>query len=429
MPDAVVHGTLSTGAAREIAATSDGRLAVDTSFSMGSIDAFGRLRVSNPLTLFDSSHRFADNGLWNTSTASSGAATFNANQGLVDLAVTAASGSKVYRETVRVFGYQPGKSLLVLNTFTLSAAKTGLRQRVGYFGASNGIYLELNDSTLSFVKRSSVGGSVANTPVAQSAWNHDKLDGTGPSGLTLDISKSQIMWMDVEWLGVGSVRIGFVINGEFIHCHSFYHANSITATYMTTASLPVRYEIENTAATSGASTLKQICSSVISEGGYELRGLQQAVGNAVDSPRTLGTAGTFYPVISLRLKASPDRLDAIVILTALSVMAVTTGDYNWQIRAGGTTTAGSWVSAGASSAVEYNITGTGFSDGRILASGFFNATNQAASAVNILREALFKFQLERNSFTSTPGELALIIASSTADDQVLASLDWEEISR
>lgn len=429
MPDAVVHGTLLTGAAKEIGATSDGRLAVDASFSLGSIDAFGRLRVSNPLTLFDSSHRFSDNDLWNTSVATSGSATFNANQGLVDLAVTAASGSKVYRETKKVFGYQPGKSLLVFNTFTFNAAKSGLRQRVGYFGDANGFYIELNDSTLSFVKRSSVTGSIVDAPVAQSSWSEDKLDGTGRSGLTLDITKSQIMWMDLEWLGVGTVRMGFVINGNFVHCHSFQHANSIVGTYITTASLPLRYEIENTSATSGVSTLKQICSSVISEGGYELRGLQQAIGNPVESPRTLGTAGTFYPIASIRLKTSPNRLDAIVILTALSVMAISTGDYNWQVRTGGVTSGGSWVSAGANSSVEYNISGTSFTQGRILASGFFNATNQAASALNILREALLKFQLERNTFTSTASELTLVIASNGADDQILASLDWEEASR
>ena len=127
------------------------------------IDAFGRLRVSNPFTLFDSSHRFADNGLWSTATATGGTATFNSDQGLVDLAVTAASGSEVLRETTKVFSYQPGKSLLVLSTFVMSAAKTNLRQRVGYYGSNNGYYLELNNSTVSFVERSSVSGAVLKT--------------------------------------------------------------------------------------------------------------------------------------------------------------------------------------------------------------------------------------------------------------------------
>jgi len=390
-------------------------------------DAFGRLRVSNPFTLFDSSHRFADNGLWSTSAATGATATFNLTQGLVDLNVTAASGSQIIRETTKVFSYQPGKSLLNLNTFVMNPAKTGLRQRIGYYGAENGLYIQLNNSTLSFVERSLVTGVVTESVVNQSAWNVDTMNGSGPSGIVLDITKAQILFMDIEWLGLGTVRMGFVINGNFYVCHKFHHANIIASTYITTASLPLRYEITNTSATSGASTLKQICSSVLSEGGYELNGLQQAIGIPINSPRTLGTAGTFYPVISLRLKAA--RLDGIIILTALSILPISTGNFNWQVVATGTTTGGSWVSAGTNSSVEYNITGATFAGGRILASGFFSASNQGVSKVDILKEALFKFQLERNGLTATPFELTLIIASDSGSDTVVAALDWEEISR
>jgi len=392
------------------------------------IDAFGRLRVSNPFTLFDSSHRYSDNGLWSTGSATGGTATFNSSQGLVDLGVTAASGSEVIRETVKVFSYQPGKSLFVLSTFVMNTAKTGLRQRVGYFGADNGYYLEQNNSTVSFVERSSVTGALVNTPIAQASWNVDPMDGSGPSGITLDLTKSQILFMDLEWLGVGTVRIGFVINGNFYVCHKFHHANILPYTYITTASLPLRYEITNTSATSGVSTLKQICSTVLSEGGYELSGLQQAVGNPINSPRTLGTAGTFYPVISLRLKTT--RLDGIVIPSALSAMPISTGNFNWRLIAAGTTTGGSWVSAGTNSCVEYNISaGTTFTGGRILASGFFNASNQGTSQIDISKESLFKFQLERNGLTSTPFEFTLVIASDSGSDTVVAALDWEEVTR
>jgi hypothetical protein len=393
------------------------------------IDAFGRLRVSTPFTLFDSSHRFDDNGLWSTGTATGGAATFNASQGLVDLSVTSASGSEVIRETTKVFSYQPGKSLLVLSTFVMSPAKTNLRQRVGYYGTQNGLYVQLNNSTLSFVERSLVTGSVTESVVNQSAWNVDKMDGTGPSGVVLDIAKAQILFMDIEWLGLGTVRMGFVIDGNFYVCHKFHHANVIASTYITTASLPLRYEITNTGATSGASTLKQICSTVLSEGGYQLNGLQQAAGVPVTTPRTLAVAGTFYPIVSLRLKTSPNRLDAIVICTAISVVATSTGTYNWQVVASGTTTGGTWVSAGAAASVEYNISGTSFAGGRILASGFFSVSNQGSTQVDILKEALFKTQIERNGLTSTPFELSVIVASNGAGDTVLASMDWEEISR
>jgi hypothetical protein len=159
------------------------------------LDSFGRLRTSSPFTLFDSSHRFDDNDLWSTATATGGTAVFNSAQGLVDLNVTAASGSSVTRETIKVFSYQPGKSLLVLNTFVMSPAKTGLTQRVGYYETNNGFYLEQVGSTVQFVERSYVTGAVVNTPVLQNNWNGDKLDGTGPSGITLNLTKAQILWI------------------------------------------------------------------------------------------------------------------------------------------------------------------------------------------------------------------------------------------
>jgi hypothetical protein len=394
-------------------------------------DAFGRLRISSPLTLFDSSHRYRDNNLWTSLIVGAGSTVgFVTHQGLVNIGIGTTSGCSVIRESTKVFAYQPGKSLEVLNTFVMNAPKQNLRQRVGYFGADNGIYFEVNDSTLNFVERSIVSGILSESRVPQSSWNGvDKLDGTGPSGYTLDVSKGQIMWSDFEWLGLGTVRVGFVINGQFIHCHSFHHANQIDSTYITTASLPIRYEITNTGITTSSSTLKQVCSSVISEGGYELRGLQQAVGTAVTSPITLTTPGTYYNLVSIRLKSTPDRLDAIVILTALSLLGTTNNaNYNWQVRASGTSSGGTWVSAGADSAVEYKLDGGTYSGGRILASGFFNSSQQGSSPVDILKEALFKFQLERDGLTGTPYELSLVCSSSISAD-VFAAIDWEEISR
>jgi hypothetical protein len=399
-----------------------------------STDAFGRQRMSTPLTLFDSSHRYRDNNLWSSLVVGTGSTVgFVTAQGLINITVGVGSTASVIRETTKVFSYQPGKSLQILNTFVFNPSKTNLRQRVGYFGADNGMYLELDGSNLYFVERTYVPGITTETRVAQANWNIDTMLGAGhlnPSGVTLDISKAQIMWMDIEWLGLGTVRLGFVVNGQFIHCHSFHHANIINTTYITTASLPLRYEIANTGITTSASTLKQVCSTVISEGGYELRGLQQAVGTPVQTPVDLTTAGTYYTVISIRLKATPNRLDAIVILTALSILGITNNaTYNWQVRATGTSVGGTWVDAGGDSAVEYKIDGGTYSGGRILASGYLYGSNQGSTPVDILKEALFKFQLERDALSGTPYELSIVCASDANGADIHASMDWEEISR
>lgn len=393
-----------------------------------STDSFGRLRTSNGLTLFDSSHRYKDNGLWATQTASGGTSSFNSNEGLVNLTVNGTSGSKVYRETTKVFSYQPGKSLLVLSTFVFNAAKANLRQRVGYFSAANGLFLELDGTTLSIVLRSSVTGSLVETKINQADWNLDTLTGDGTSGVTLDITKVQILWADFEWLGAGSVRFGFVINGKFIACHSFNHANILSTTYITTATLPLRYEIENTGATSGSSTLKQICSSVISEGGYELTGGKKVINTPITTPYTLTTAGTSYSTISIRLKST--TLDAAVIVSHLAIMGNTNNaNYLWQLIINGTTSGGTWTSAGVDSSVEYNTTGGVITGGTTLTSGYLSSSALSNIPADILRAALFTFQLERNSFTSTPYEMTLAVTSDTASAKVFTSLGFEEISR
>lgn len=399
-------------------------------------DSFGRLRVSNPFTLFDSSHRYRDNGLWSTYTSGTASATFNSSQGLMELTIGTENNDEIIRETTKVFSYQPGKSLLVMNTFVMNPAKTNLRQRIGYYGDDNGLYVELYGNALYFVKRSIVTGSMTETLVSQADWNGDKLDGTGPSGITLDIAKAQILWMDIEWLGLGTVRMGFIIDGQFILCHSFHHANLITSTYITTASLPLRYEIKNIGVTSSSSTLKQVCSTVLSEGGYELRGAQQAVGTSVTSPFRLTTAGTFYPVVTLRVKSSAstppvDRTDAVVIITALSLLGKTTGDtFNWQVRNASISSGGTWVSAGADSAVEYNLTATSLTTaGRTMASGYFSTTQQTGGGIDISKEALFANQLERNGILGTAFEFSVVCAANNNNADLFTSVDWEEISR
>lgn len=392
-----------------------------------STDAFGRARFTQPFTLFESQHRYFENSNWNTSTATGGTTTHVPAESVVNMAVTTTSGSKVYRETKKVFAYQPGKSLLIMTTFAMNTPKTNLRQRVGYFSSLDGIYLE-NDGTYNYIvlRSQSLGTSFS---IRQDAWNEDKFDGTGASGRNINVSKTQILWIDIEWLGVGDVRVGFVVDGAMVLAHTFHNDNEQTTTYMTTAILPLRYEIENTGTTASSSTMKQICSTVISEGGIELSGFQQAVGTPITSVYNLTTAGTYYPLVSLRLKTT--ALDDIVILTAISLLGSSnTGvNYNWKLVNADTVTGGTWVSAGTSSAVEYNISATGTTGGDVLASGYTSSTTQSSQSVDILKEALFKFQLERNSFTSTPSTLSLIVAADTANAKMFGSMDWEEITR
>jgi hypothetical protein len=390
-----------------------------------SVDAFGRARISNPFTLFDSSHRYQDNGKINTATSVTGATvTHNNDSSTIDCVLDQTSGSFIYRESSRVFAYQPGKSLQILESFVLSTPKTNLRQRYGYFTSENGVFLQTQDMEISFVVRSKTSGSVVENKVTQQNWNVDRLDGTGISGVTLDVSKAQILFIDIEWLGVGSVRIGFVIDGVFVHCHTFHHANIVSNTYMSTASLPVRAEIENTGATSSSSTMKIICATVISEGGYDLLGRPRAIGTPITSPYTLTTAGTYYPVVAIRLKST--RLDGIVLPKNIHLLGTSnTGSYQYKIITGASITGGTWNPM-TDSSVEYNITGTSLSGGVELTSGYTTVSNQSSPVVQ-LDTGIFKYQLERNSFTNTAFTFVLAISPKQNGNTCVGQLEWQEI--
>ena len=400
-----------------------------TSFETCLSDAFGRLRVSMPFTLFDSFHRYQDNGKITQYTSGSASSTHDSNSGSIVLSVGGTLGDAIYRESSRVFAYQPGKSLLVLQTFCMSPAKTGLRQRQGYFDVANGIFIEMNGDTLSFVKRSSASGATQDTKVEQPNWNVDQMNGNGPSGVNLDPTKAQIMFIDIEWLGVGSVRTGFVIEGRFLLCHVFHHANQpgTTKPYMTTACLPVRVELENISNTNSPSNYRIICTSIMSEGGYELRGRQRTIGiDTIDSPKNLHLKNTFYPVINIRLKSN--RLGAIVIPTRFSLIGTTSSDYRWKVVVNCSLSNASWISVGTDSSVEYDILASNsVVDGTALTSGYFTAS-AGSSQVIALESTLFKFQLERNSFTNTTFPFTIAVASKDANSKVLASIDWEEVT-
>jgi len=292
-------------------------------------DAFGRLRVSEPFTIFDSQSRFAPDIHYSYVTATGGTTSYNTNQSSVSLNTTTSSGSTAVAQTYRVFPYQPGKSMLMYQSFVMAAAKTNLVQRVGLFSAYNGVYLEQGPNGVTFVIRTYTGGSVDDSRyVAQANWNGDKLNGTGPSGVTLDLTKTQLLFFDIEWLGVGNLRCGFIINGQYIVCHTFQNANQSTSTkvYMQTATLPLRYEITNTGATASASTLTMICSTVISEGGYDQVSAPQIArptGNGVTIANNTGL--TFTPLVSIRINSS--YFGAVIIPSIVNFVATAQGNY------------------------------------------------------------------------------------------------------
>lgn len=391
----------------------------------GSVDGFGRQRVAEPYTLFDSSQRYSQrDDQWATEIAGTGSADYLVNESSTELTVGSTIGDRVTRETKRVFPYQPGKSLQFFNTFVLDAGEAGLAQRVGLFNDQNGIFVSNKNGTMYLVKRTYISGSAVDVEVAQTDWNVDTLDENSSAGVNLDFTKAQIFFVDLEWLGVGQVRAGFVVAGNFYLAHVFQHSNVSDSVYMTTATLPVRYEIENIAGTTGNHTLKQICSTVISEGGYEISGRPYSVGRPVTAAMNLPVAGTFYPLVSIRLNSN--YLDAVSVIKNISMLGIANnGIMQYKLVAGATITGGSWTTA-SGSLTEYNITATSMSGGDTLTSGYVGINNQSGQTIT-LDPTAFKFQLERDGLTGVATTYTLAVTALADNDDALGSIDWEEL--
>jgi hypothetical protein len=426
----VTQGTTPWAISGNLVLADDANVVI-SGFAGATSDAFGRLRVSNPVTLFETQARYFDHNQFANNITGTANVVYVQNQSSYQLNVGSDSGDSVLRETLKTFPYQPGKSQLTLNTFCMNTPKTNLRQRVGLFDSNDGVYFE-NDGTYNyFVIRS--GSTGVEERVRQDSWNVDQLNGTGPvtnpSGYTLYPDRTQIMFADVEWLGVGSVRVGFVLNGSYTICHIFKHANQVgnTKVYMTTATLPVRYEITNTGATANASMMTQICSSVISEGGFELSGSgnPRAASHLIGTPIRLPNDQSFKPIISIRLKST--NLNAVVIPVNYSIVPLAGSVFQYRVYKKAVTSGGSWVSSAVDSSVEYNLAPTSLVSGDIAEQTFLNSTNQSTGAPT--QEAFtFSYQLEREPFTGVAYEYCITMATTGTNQDIYASIEWQELS-
>jgi hypothetical protein len=314
------------------------------------LDAFGRLRVSNPTTLFDSKQLHDNDPLrWAQKVTGAGTAAHVPARVASELAVTSGTDSAI-RQTRQHFVYQPGRSMLMFMTGVMArgTAAAGATSRIGFFDEDDGLFFELADTTMNVVRRS--GGSDIER-VAQSSWNIDVLDGSGPSGFSLDPTKAQIYGIDLQWLGVGRVRMFVDIDGVPVPVHQFTHANIIDTVYMLNPNLPARFELTSTG---GARVMDHICVSVAGEGIVSPAGVAKSVDRGIVTI-TAPSAGNLVPLVSMRLKST--HHNSAVLPISVNVISPTAAEFRWALILNPTIAgadAVSWTGL-ANSAVEYDV--------------------------------------------------------------------------
>jgi hypothetical protein len=393
------------------------------------LDAFSRLRVSNPLILHNSQFTYdlapiimeqITNGTGATITHDS-----TNRCGLMTF-VSTPTGGKSYMQSYEYLPYQPGRSQLIFVTFNMIAAVANTLKFAGYSDGVNGIEFQLNGTTKQFVVYS--GSSAGNETVTQSSWNLDKLDGTGASGMTLDITTTQILVIDIQALYVGRVRIGFDMGGEILYCHEFLHANLFIAPYIQSANLPVRCGMTCTATVS--TTMNFICSAVISEGGSEDINVFGYTFQQDSGVVSVGTGGAH--ILSLRPKTTFNSITNRTRVAYIDVEIYNAGNQpvQWQLCIGqaltGTTTYNN-VNATYSSS-EYNILGTLSGSPTIVIDGGFVASSGGAKGVtNTAIVSRYPITLDAAGLQRSLGTLTLKATSLSGTQTVYASIKFREI--
>jgi len=390
----------------------------------GAIDAFNRLRTAQPYTIFDSKQLYdkdPNNIVWDEVTSGGGETSTHSTINAAVTMTVAANNEYVIRQTKMRFNYQPGKSQLFFLTGVMSS-EASVTKRLGSFHSStsapytpvNGVYLE-NDGTN--VSLNIVKNGVVNK-VNQSSWNVDTMDGNGPTGINLNFAKAQIFIMDWEWLGVGRIRCGFVIDGIAYYAHYFNHANSVTSVYMSTPNLPLRYEIRSTG---GSGSMQHICAAVHSEGGIDPGGAIRAITTGIDDI-SITSAGNGEALIGIRLKST--HLGKTIVPLSSEVMCTANAYYRWYLTMNPTiSNSVSWTSLN-DSAIEYAI-GSGsntISNVGLIQKEGFGSGSIRNSSVNLESSILLGTKVN-----GTRDQLWLCAQAFSTNENFVGALNWREL--
>lgn len=394
------------------------------------LDAFGRLRTSEPATLFDSQSQYGASPLFWSSTTTAGATISNVTQqSSLRLSTATFSSSSAVHETITYWRYQPSKSLLVLTTGILGPSATSITKRMGYFDEENGVFLESDSTGNNIVLRSTVTAST-NEERARIGYtvNGDPVNGNGQSHLSFDPTKSTIFWADFEWLGMGRVRTGLVDDGVFIPVHTFYNTQTKTTPYMTTANLPVRAEISaSTTGVGSANSLLFTCCAVVSEGGFESsRGpiLSQA-----DSDGTALGSTVLKPILTIRPRATYSGVTnhGQVVPLSTTIMAISSPCY-FELLYDGSLSSSSYIPVNANSIVEYDVSSNTITGGVRVASGFVAAAGTGVNARPGLGASIAgSLLLGHDKITGAGKPLTIAAIGIGGNSTVYPSITWQEL--
>jgi hypothetical protein len=384
-----------------------------------------RVKVSDfEIIGFNSYQYTLDTDIWDQAVTGTASSAIDVYRGMAELTVGGSVGDEVIRQTRRVQRYIPGRQSEVSMSVIFGASETGIRRRFGLFDATNGAYFEDGgDGTYYAVCRHTTASGLVEERVARENWNVDRLDGTGPSGITADATKIQLMVIEYEWYGAGQVEFKFIINNNAYPVHRFDHANLTDQPWSNPPFLPIRAELTNVAGTAGTHKFYTGSYSSLSEGNVGPLGVESSASTLITGKSIGNQANTFIPMVSIRLKA--DRMAGVVIPIDFQAATLDNTAIFYRLVLNPVLTGADWVSVDPESFVEYDISATAQTNGKILKTGFISTNNQGD--IIRLNDPKVLQQLGRSSMGTVSDILSVEIACIQSNKSGFASLNWIEV--
>lgn len=314
--------------------------------------------------------------------------------------------------------------------------------RIGYYDDVNdkditadiggsGVYFQVDAAGIvSIGRRTFNTGTQVDTLVAQSAWNLDTLDGTGSSGYTLDITKTQIFYFDIEMNG-GRIRYGFNIQGTVTYVHQLLVTNTLAEATLFNYSLPIRAELINSSPggdtiVQGEAQMEIYSTSVDLCGNSNLTSptypFNYTINSELDCPKILNTSGQHRPLISIRL--NPTKSRATIWPKRIDIDGETGSVVLWRLILNPTGLTPTWVDVSTKSFAQYSIIDNDVTigtDSVVIASGYMSTL-----FTSDVQDLFTTYGLHASIDGATPDVLSLTVEYVKGNSRTRGTITWVE---
>jgi hypothetical protein len=401
-------------------------------------DSFGRTKVSTTVNLFNAQFTYdAQPLLFTNLTVGAGAVSYTANYSSVTIATSTGATDSAIFQSKEYMPYRPDCDLFVTIGAILRTTATQPHNtaRIGYYDDVNsknvsadiggsGVFFQYNgDGTIDAVLRQYYTGTQVDTAIAQSSWNIDKLDGTGASGITINLTDTQIYCFDLE-MNAGRIRLGFDISGQVYWCHQFLTANVLNNPTLFSYSLPIRAEMFNSA-TAVADSIQVFSCSVDLDGSINtvpVNPFNYVMYSNITCPVPLISSGQHRPLLSISLQETLCRASiwpkSIEIDNETGVICL------WRLMLNPTGLTPTWANVGGNSFAQYSTNDDTVTIGdntTVLASGF--VSNYITQDVSTLFDS---FGVHADITGGIPDILTLSIEFVRGACKARGLISWQE---